>query len=158
MARLGDWRQDKDEELALDGIGGVNILVKADVHRSGMCLSFLVHNIELIFLKESTSHAMPSRTKPKLKASRRWLSERAMRSMAFPIMWSGISTRKRRAATHNHVLSPLCCVALHFPFYMHRGFLYRHINRNVLRRRERSSSIVRKPTRYTYHIIDGSPP
>jgi len=35
MARMGDWRNDKDEEIALDGIGGVNILVKADVHRSG---------------------------------------------------------------------------------------------------------------------------
>lgn len=35
MARRGDWRNDKDEELPLDGIGGVNILVKADVHRSG---------------------------------------------------------------------------------------------------------------------------
>ncbi|KKA27428.1 hypothetical protein TD95_002015 [Thielaviopsis punctulata] len=36
MARMGDWRKDKDEELELDGIGGVNILVKADVHRSGI--------------------------------------------------------------------------------------------------------------------------
>ena len=36
MARMGDWRDDKDVELALDGIGGVNILVKADVHRSGL--------------------------------------------------------------------------------------------------------------------------
>jgi len=36
MARMGDWRDNKDEEIALDGIGGVNILVKADVHRSGM--------------------------------------------------------------------------------------------------------------------------
>jgi hypothetical protein len=35
MARMGDWRNDKDEEIELDGIGGVNILVKADVHRSG---------------------------------------------------------------------------------------------------------------------------
>ena len=35
MARMGDWRDNKDEELELDGIGGVNILVKADVHRSG---------------------------------------------------------------------------------------------------------------------------
>ncbi len=35
MARIGDWRNDKDEEMELDGIGGVNILVKADVHRSG---------------------------------------------------------------------------------------------------------------------------
>lgn len=35
MARLGDWRNNPHEELALDGIGGVNVLVKADVHRAG---------------------------------------------------------------------------------------------------------------------------
>lgn len=35
MAMQGDWRNNKDEEVELDGIGGVNILVKADVHRSG---------------------------------------------------------------------------------------------------------------------------
>jgi hypothetical protein len=32
---MGNWRNNKDEEIELDGIGGVNILVKADVHRSG---------------------------------------------------------------------------------------------------------------------------
>lgn len=37
LASMGDWRKDKDEEIELDGIGGVNIVVKADVHRSGMC-------------------------------------------------------------------------------------------------------------------------
>lgn len=36
LAKLGDWRNNKDEEVELDGVGGVNILVKADVHRSGM--------------------------------------------------------------------------------------------------------------------------
>ncbi|EEQ28336.1 N-glycosyl-transferase [Microsporum canis CBS 113480] len=36
MAREGDWRRNKDEELELDGIGGVNIVVKADVHRAGI--------------------------------------------------------------------------------------------------------------------------
>lgn len=36
MALMGDWRHDKDVEIPLDGIGGVNVLVKADVHRSGM--------------------------------------------------------------------------------------------------------------------------
>ena len=36
MATMGDWRRNKDEEMELDGIGGVNIIVKADVHRSGM--------------------------------------------------------------------------------------------------------------------------
>lgn len=43
MARLGDWRDNKDKEMELDGIGGVNILVKADVHRSGInfpCYAF----------------------------------------------------------------------------------------------------------------------
>jgi len=35
MATEGDWRNNKDEEMPLDGIGGVNILVKADVHRAG---------------------------------------------------------------------------------------------------------------------------
>ena len=35
MAMRGNWKEDKDEEIELDGIGGVSILVKADVHRSG---------------------------------------------------------------------------------------------------------------------------
>ena len=35
MALMGDWRENKDEELELDGVGGVSIVVKADVHRSG---------------------------------------------------------------------------------------------------------------------------
>lgn len=39
MALMGDWRNNKDEEIELDGIGGVNILVKADVHRSGTCFA-----------------------------------------------------------------------------------------------------------------------
>ncbi|KAL2355648.1 Anp1-domain-containing protein [Cryomyces antarcticus] len=43
MAKMGDWRNNKDDEIPLDGIGGVNILVKADVHRSGInfpCYAF----------------------------------------------------------------------------------------------------------------------
>lgn len=43
MARMGDRTADKDEELELDGIGGVNIVVKADVHKSGInfpCYAF----------------------------------------------------------------------------------------------------------------------
>jgi hypothetical protein len=35
MATLGDRHLNKDEVMKLDGIGGVSILVKADVHRSG---------------------------------------------------------------------------------------------------------------------------
>ncbi|EHA52269.1 hypothetical protein MCOR07_011363 [Pyricularia oryzae] len=43
MARMGDWREDPTKEIELDGIGGVNIVVKADVHRSGInfpCYAF----------------------------------------------------------------------------------------------------------------------
>ncbi|KAH8730225.1 Anp1-domain-containing protein [Phaeosphaeriaceae sp. PMI808] len=43
MAITGDWRANKDVEIPLDGIGGVNIIVKADVHRSGInfpCYAF----------------------------------------------------------------------------------------------------------------------
>ncbi|OJJ44752.1 hypothetical protein ASPZODRAFT_731591 [Penicilliopsis zonata CBS 506.65] len=36
LVSMGDWRNNKDVEVDLDGIGGVNILVKADVHRSGV--------------------------------------------------------------------------------------------------------------------------
>ncbi|KAH6891355.1 putative ANP1 protein [Thelonectria olida] len=43
LAKMGDWRDNKDVEVDLDGIGGVNIVVKADVHRSGInfpCYAF----------------------------------------------------------------------------------------------------------------------
>jgi hypothetical protein len=36
MCKMGNWREDKDYKIPLDGIGGVNIIVKADVHRSGI--------------------------------------------------------------------------------------------------------------------------
>ncbi len=48
MAIMGDWREDKDLEFPLDGIGGVNILVKADVHRSGTLYSALLNDSALI--------------------------------------------------------------------------------------------------------------
>jgi len=35
MAMMGNRNENPDEEIELDGIGGVNILVKADVHRAG---------------------------------------------------------------------------------------------------------------------------
>lgn len=47
MAKMGDWRLNKDEEIQLDGIGGVNIVVKADVHRSGIFCHNQKQNITL---------------------------------------------------------------------------------------------------------------
>lgn len=35
LVSMGDWRKDKNVEVELDGVGGVAILVKADVHREG---------------------------------------------------------------------------------------------------------------------------
>lgn len=52
MAKMGDWRENKDVELELDGIGGVNILVKADVHRSGMPLD------PILSLKRSSTNML----------------------------------------------------------------------------------------------------
>ena len=37
---MGDRHKDKDVEVHLDGIGGVNILVKANVHRFGESVVF----------------------------------------------------------------------------------------------------------------------
>ena len=54
MAKMGNWRKNKDEEIKLDGIGGVNIVVKADVHRSGQfsiqtSLCYLLTNLGINF-------------------------------------------------------------------------------------------------------------
>lgn len=43
MATMGSRAENRDEEIPLDGIGGVSIVVKADVHRSGInfpCYAF----------------------------------------------------------------------------------------------------------------------
>lgn len=44
LVSMGDWRKNKDEEVELDGIGGVNILVKADVHRTGKEIPSVCNN------------------------------------------------------------------------------------------------------------------
>ncbi|KXJ90796.1 putative ANP1 protein [Microdochium bolleyi] len=36
MCRMGDWRDDPHKEIELDGVGGVSIMVKADIHRAGI--------------------------------------------------------------------------------------------------------------------------
>lgn len=65
LAKMGDWRQNKDVEVELDGIGGVNIVVKADVHRSGMqdddgvnqknqLTSSLRHQLPMLRLRKSS--------------------------------------------------------------------------------------------------------
>ena len=78
MARMGDWRNNKDEEIELDGIGGVNILVKADVHRSGE--RGMLHLGRLLICQVSTSPAMRLRIRPKPKDLQRWLSEQVIKS------------------------------------------------------------------------------
>ena len=36
MCKMGNYTEDQTKELELDGVGGVSIMVKADVHRSGI--------------------------------------------------------------------------------------------------------------------------
>jgi hypothetical protein len=97
MAKMGDWRENKDEEIELDGIGGVSILVKADVHRSGEFSNQHSQNLCLTWQQASTSPATLSRTRPRPKALRKWPSVQATRSSAYRITLSGISIQMRRA-------------------------------------------------------------
>lgn len=97
MTLMGDWRGNKDEELELDGIGGVSILVKADVHRSGTTLSPRgTDRVANENLQVSISLLILSKTRPKQKALPRWPSGLATRSSAYPTTSSGTSTPKRR--------------------------------------------------------------
>ena len=98
MAKMGDWRDNKDEEIELDGIGGVNILVKADVHKSGktLCLAFIIW---YSYTQASTSHATHSRTKPRQKASQRWQNEQSIKSLVCQTMLYGTLTLKRSLET-----------------------------------------------------------
>ena len=109
MARMGDWRNNKDEEIELDGIGGVNILVKADVHRSG---KFGVVSLILVVHADcdqaSTSPPTHSRIKPRPRASRRWLRERGTKSSDCRTMSSGISTQRRSQGTLKESCVTLC--------------------------------------------------
>ncbi len=38
MAKIGDWRDSAALEIPLDGVGGVSLLVRAEVHRKGIVL------------------------------------------------------------------------------------------------------------------------
>lgn len=100
MARMGDWRDNKDEEIELDGVGGVNIIVKADVHRSGRWERCRGREQQAYTIQGSTFRATPSRTRQRQKALRRWPSGLGMASTAYPTMSSGISTPTRRAETY----------------------------------------------------------
>lgn len=103
MARMGDWRDNKDVEIPLDGIGGVNILVKADVHRAGAHEPYSRFRlwISLTCFQASTFPATRLRIKPKQKALRRWPNERGMESMASRIMLYGILIQKRSLVMHD---------------------------------------------------------
>ena len=95
MAKMGDWRDNKDEEIDLDGIGGVNIVVKADVHKSGKEARFVVSRHGTNAQQASTSHVMHSKTKPRPKVSPKWPNEQDTQSSAYRITWYGILTQKR---------------------------------------------------------------
>lgn len=102
MARMGDWRDNKDIEIPLDGVGGVSIVVKADVHREG---SFTVHHLAfsndpmLTKSQALISLHTPSKTKPRQKALQRWPGVQARPCTACPITLYGTETPTRSPAT-----------------------------------------------------------
>lgn len=97
LAKMGDWRDNKDEEVELDGVGGVNILVKADVHRSGwLRLNRSKHEASAESYKELTSHVTRSRTKPRRKGSPKWRKEPDIKWLGYQTMLYGISTPRRK--------------------------------------------------------------
>ena len=108
MARMGNWRDNKDDEIKLDGIGGVNIMVKADVHRSGMCFLILLLSLKDHFTnarsKASISQPTPSKTKPKQKDSLKWLRGLGTEYMACQIMLFGILILRKSPETVKHPL------------------------------------------------------
>jgi hypothetical protein len=59
MAKMGNWREDRNLEIPLDGIGGVNILVKADVHRSGTNSNSQLYHFEEFVLMNVSRHQLP---------------------------------------------------------------------------------------------------
>lgn len=102
MATMGDWRENKDEEIELDGIGGVNIMVKADVHRSGTLFQTNgVLDEKLTTIQVSTSLATLSKTRPRRKDSRRWPSVPVTRSTVFRTTSSGILTPRKSPGTRS---------------------------------------------------------
>jgi hypothetical protein len=90
MAKMGDWRQNKDEEVELDGIGGVNIVVKADVHRSGIWKSVISMISKLTCLQGSIFPVMRLKIKQKLKDSPRWQKEQDTKLLGYQTTSYGI--------------------------------------------------------------------
>ena len=92
---MGDWRNNKDEEVELDGIGGVNILVKADVHRSGQ-MEHCDFSMSWTYLKQaSISLAMHLKTRPKLKVLPRWRKGQDIKLLDCQTMSCGISIPRK---------------------------------------------------------------
>lgn len=92
MARMGHWTKDPGEEIELDGIGGVNIMVKSEVHRSGEfsfgCCNAASWTDQMN--KASTFPATHLRIKPRQKALQRWQKEQATESLVCLITLFGI--------------------------------------------------------------------
>jgi hypothetical protein len=99
MARMGDWRDNKDIEIPLDGVGGVSIVVKADVHREGSFSAYHATRPSLTYPSQAlTSPLTLSRTKPRQKVSPKWPGARAKKSTACLITSYGTETPTRNPA------------------------------------------------------------
>jgi hypothetical protein len=102
MARMGDWRDNKDIEIPLDGVGGVSIVVKADVHREGSSPApqFMSHDAKLTYQSQALISPLTlSRTKPRQKALPKWPDVQARQCTACRPTLYGTETPTRSPAT-----------------------------------------------------------
>lgn len=104
LALMGDWRNNKDEEVELDGIGGVNILVKAEVHRSGMrspreSQEKAPANYSV---QVSISPVTRSRIKLRRRVLQKWQKELDIEFGDYQTTSCGTLIRRRSPEMHNH--------------------------------------------------------
>ena len=59
MAKIGDWRNDHALEIPLDGVGGVSLLVRAELHRKGTAL-IPPYPFQTLMLTNSDRYRLPS--------------------------------------------------------------------------------------------------
>ena len=114
MAQIGDWRNNPALEIPLDGVGGVSLLVRADLHRKGDLLAPLLpsppptHALTAQCNQASTSPTNPSTTRSKPRAWPNSPASRVTASSACRITSSGTSTRRRKRGTCMRRLRGLC--------------------------------------------------
>lgn len=100
MVKIGDWRNDHALEIPLDGVGGVSLLVRAEVHRKGNARNPELHNILAEeYKKASTSHSSRWITRLKPKDWPNWRRLPGTKSTVCPTTSSGTLIPRKKLET-----------------------------------------------------------